>query len=324
MSINWNRPPRINGEDGLTDWNATRRAKHAAKEERRAMSRMPYLHSHTDALHRAKTITPMRNGKATIPLGPRKKAAHFNMVVRQTEDVGVMVWGNERITYCADGVIRLRNNPGFPADQTGIRELREVLGSDLKIHDHKTWVELREGWMPIPREGLAVRRLDNGELEFHPSQPDQYPKVWRINRQGMKAMRGEYASFRRYASATIKLKGEDGITTEDWRVAWGVNSEEKLQCPLPFDDKPTALELLSMARGDHGSSGEFTPDMMRYRAFVWVWRKQMWRTDTPVKDWMDEFDEVLIWAHPDVALQQETVKTGKLFVDRYRKFTRSL
>ena len=288
------------------------------------MNAMPYLHSHKDALHRAKTITPMRNGKATIPLGPRKKAANFNMVVGADDTVSIMVWGNERITYCADGVIILRNNPTSLADQTGIQELREVLGVSLKVHDHKTWVELREGWIPIPSEGLVLRRLDGCELSFHPSKPDQYPKAWRVHRQGMKALRGEYAAFRKYASATIKLKGIDRFTGEDWIASWGRNSGGGIQLPPVCCDEHTALELLSMTRGDHGSSGEFTPDMMRYRAFMWVWRRQMWSTDLSSKNWNEAFDEVLMWAHPDVCLQRETVKTGKLFVDRYTRFARRL
>ena len=292
------------------------------------MNRMPYLHSHKDALHRTKTITPMRNGKATIPLGPRKKAASFNMVVNRIDegnDVGIMVWRNERITYCADGVIILRNNPSCFSDQTGIQELREVLGRDLKIHDHKTWVELRKGWIPIPREGLAVRRLDNGELEFHPSQPDRYPKVWHINRQGMKALREQYKSFRKYASATIKLKGEDGITDEDWRTSWGVTSSLQTQFPPFIRDRERARECLAMARGEHGSSGDFTPDMMRFRAFMWVGRGS-WRNPNSFlsKNWSEAFDQVLMRAHPDVALELKTVTSGKLFVDRYAQFARGL
>ena len=288
------------------------------------MNRMPYLHDHKDALQHAKTITPMRNGKATIPLGPRKKAANFNMVVGEEDDVSIMVWGKERITYCADGAIRLLNNPASFADQTGVQELREVLGVGLKVHDFKTWVELAEGWIPIPSEGLVLRRLASCALSFHPSRPDQYPQAWRINRQGMKALRGEYAAFRKYASATIKLKGEDRLTDEDWITAWGRNSMGGIQMPLVCCDENAALELLSMARGDHGSSGEFTPDMMRYRALMWVWRERMWGRDLSVKNWNEAFDEVLMWAHPDVCLQRETVKTGKLFVDRYTRFARRL
>ncbi len=287
------------------------------------MNRMPYLHDHKEALEHAKTVVPIR-GSNRLPLGPRKKAVNFNMELGDDNAVSIMVWGKERITYQPDGVIRLLNNPAFFADQTGLQDLREVLGVSLKVHDHKTWVELREGWIPIPREGLAVRRLDNGDLEFHPSQPDQYPKVWRIDRQGVKALREEYASFRKYASATIKLKGVNRFTAEDWVTSWGRNSAGGPQLPLAVADEHAALELLSMARGDHGSSGEFTPDMMRYRAFMWVWCKPLWSTDLSVKSWMGAFDEVLMWAHPDVALQLKTITSGKLFVDRYTCCARRL
>ena len=291
------------------------------------MNAMPYLHSHKEALEHAKTVVPIR-GSNQLPLGPRKKAANFNMSVHLNgtgDSVSIMVWGVNRITFYPGGVIGLYNNRRSTADQTGLREISEVLGVPVKVHDYRTWIELREGWIPVPSEGLSLQRTDSGDLTFHPAFPDQYPEMWRVNRQGMKELRREYASFRKYASATIKLKGEDGITDEDWRTSWGVTSSLQTQFPPFIRDRERARECLAMARGEHGSSGDFTPDMMRFRAFMWVGRGS-WRNPNSFlsKNWSEAFDQVLMRAHPDVALELKTVTSGKLFVDRYAQFARGL
>lgn len=321
-------------------------------EERIASGMMPYLHDYAAAAAHEAAVTPLRKSDPPIkPLGPRKKGRNYNIYREENGSISIFAWGNRRITYHPNGDIELLVWPHSAHDQTGLEELRQVLGTSLFVHDHGQWVGCKvegftrypdgSGYLPInkekdaPREAgarrgrshIVLRREEQGRAlratDF------AYPVVHQIDRVGMREARKHYAPFRNYAERVIKLQGTGSIgTQEEFAEYWGTREShyarhlrEAIYPPIIQNSHVTATELLAMSQ-------DVRPEM-RHKAYLWVLRQhhpyspQTFLTLTAsqhIEAFNNSLDHLIQLGHREVVFKERTIQTGATVVDRYRKF----
>jgi hypothetical protein len=317
----------------------------------------PLLH-YADAAAKEASIKPIRGRSVECkPLGKRTQTwltiakVGDNIEIRR----GSGPHASTLLTYLPDGTIKIRPNR-YPCNTTN-QIFHRVLGyrhTRFAVHDRNTWVHANykdedtttQGWLPVVEE-LVFKWEERSNGHILVLQNPTLPKKHTINRKKANIIRKkpEYAPFRKYLSATMKLvEDKHGGHEETLRrtsyslsstnpffsegayiALFGVllrNSKGEFQPALDWHGNPRPNHITNIPRTPVQEQKEYltlvssTDAADNYKALMHLMR---WLPKTEAAA-LKAFDTILIKVHAGEVMEVETVRTGKLVKDPNRHF----
>lgn len=167
--------------------------------------------NYEQALNKFETTKPIRGREVECrPLGHRDRS-HFS--IQKAEDGSIVCCDynpkHKTVTFKPDGEVMVV--PAWVSTSTAVF-IEEVLGVRSFVFDHCVVISLGGLEYRLPKEGLAIKRNDNGQYEAINPAPRF---VHRIKRRASNIVRSKYSDFRNYVSGFIRLRGEDSRIEED-------------------------------------------------------------------------------------------------------------
>jgi hypothetical protein len=284
------------------------------------------IDSYADALTRFNDTTPIRGrtdpSKPQVPLGNRNKIDHYS--IRKcpfTQDIECVLYRTPVVTFRPNGEVVIKSD-GWGTISTAYF-IGEVLGMSAYIYDHNLCV----GFVNADHTYSNYRIPNKGELVFKKEGRWQYvsgaPETYthKVNRKVINKLRKQYADFKKYAIAMIKLK-EGVFSREEYALAFN-------------DEFPTCInnagwryqDMAKMSFSVLADMTNQTDDKFQhyYRAlliFARSYGTSYYNPCTSVKAFEYGFNQFTLGVHRDEALTAEPVPLGKVQKDAYGTYFR--
>lgn len=275
--------------------------------------------NYEQALNRFETTKPIRNPKRVVecrPLGHRDRP-HFS--IKKDNEGNVICCdynpNHETIVFKPNGEVQIK--PYWVSISTGAF-IQEVLGVGCIQQDNSMVLALNGGWFRIPREGITLKRDEQGKYQLLNAKPNI---VHRIKRKEANNVRSKYVWLTDYVAGYIKLNGGERFSTEylmelfGTRTYSGTNYNGEYytysQADIPSFDvgKPEKVQaFFVLAESGHEGLHKATVALCDR---IGSWRRAL------LDDALVAVDRLILARHRDEVFKEVEVPVGVIRKDRY-------
>ena len=181
-----------------------------------------HIDSYEQALNRFETTKPIRGREVECrPLGHRDRP-HFSIQKLPDNSIACCDYNpaHKTVTFKPDGEVLVV--PAWVSTSTS-KFIEEVLGVRSFVFDHCVVISLSGKEYRLPKEGLTIKRNDNGAYEAINPMPEI---VHRINRKQTNIVRSKYVEVRDYISGFAKLRTGEGLEGAEMNEVFGSRTVE--------------------------------------------------------------------------------------------------
>lgn len=282
-------------------------------------SGIPLLGSYAQALEKFNTTKPIRGREVECrPLGHRNRT-HFSIDkdeasgdVRCYETAYYRRGAKEpSIIFRPNGEVRIK--PVWTSIST-CGFIYDVLGVYSKIFDGNAIISVRKGDYRIFKDGITIKRNEEGGYEVINYVPHF---VHSVKRKEANIVRAKYVEFREFLEGLIKLRGSTNFNREEQEELFGYKdvtheyydgtsyTYREINMPSMDLHKPEAMQtLFNLVASDDPAE--------RFKVAVTI----CYRARTPA-DAFSQFDKCVLAHHKAEVFEAREVSEGQIVKDRY-------
>ena len=285
---------------------------------------LPRLRNYKDAAEWEANVPPIKGDKDKLkPVGKRSQKWRH---IKRNEDGTITVSGGSQplITFHADDTVEVYG-PTYWNKATEHDMIREILGLEVWTEANASWVKCDGGKYKL-RKGAGNLFKYGGESKFYGkwvylNPPKAITHV--INRKGAKAVREQYAGYRQYLSAMMKLRRDSRPEFDEYVEAFD-DLKEQLKNPEfsgpNFTYKPWWLLPANPLNSgfNHEDAAKLCTLMQsdkpedQHKALLWLTSRN-WGEGSAFK----AMDRCLMMHHNDEMLKIKEYDEGHKAIDRY-------
>lgn len=281
------------------------------------------LRDYAEALSWFERTVPIRGRekrglKECRPLGHRNRP-HFS--IRKADDGSIECReyseSNIPVTFHPDGTITVK---AYWVTTSTAAFIEEVLGVRAFVQDHSVVISVQCTQHRVPRDGLKLRRRDEGKGALEVINPT-VEVVHHIRRREANNVRSMYNEFRDFMSGIIKLRDERGLSQEELAELFGMERVEyttgngvvqgwdRVKSPvLAYADRECMEELFAKITSENHEDRYFA-------AMFIIVGANRWRMELNVS--LKGLDRCIIAYHKDDVLKEVPVTNGEIKRDAY-------
>lgn len=277
-----------------------------------------HIASYEQALNQFETTKPIRGREVECrPLGHRDRP-HFSIQKAEDGSIGCCDYNpaHKTVTFKPDGEVVVV--PAWVSTSTAVF-IEEVLGIRAKVFDHSVVISLGGLEYRLPKEGLTIKRNDNGQYKATNAAPRF---VHRLKRRASNIVRSKYSDFRNYVSGFIRLRGEDtrieedeykevfGTTVQTYNHGNGDYTYERMNMPDMDTSKPESVAAIIAWMTSEEATDKYKCALALIKDSSGYYRIK----ESSVLTLLDRF---ILAHHKDTVFTEIQLEAGNIRKDRY-------
>jgi hypothetical protein len=277
-----------------------------------------HIDSYEQALKQFETTKPIRGREVECrPLGHRDRP-HFS--IQKLDDGSIACCdynpAHKTVTFKPNGEVLVV--PAWVSTSTAVF-IEEVLGLRAKVFDHSLVISVGGTYYRLPKEGLTIKRNDNGAYEAINPEPRV---VHRIKRRESNIVRSKYSEFRDYLTGFIRLRGEDNRIEEDeYKEVFGITIKTYNYGNEDYTYERIATPDMDMSKPENVATviGWMTSEeaMDKYKCALALIKDSSGYYRIKEASVLTLLDRFILAHHKDTVFKEVLLEAGDIRKDRY-------